>query len=120
MEQLHDVTCVGALAISIVTAPQWQLPCTMRSLYRERAANEIRWHADLRRFRGAREPRPRVGIEPEAVHVVIDRGAQSARERIVIAAGRIVECDLVPRERHLRRLAQLDAVDVGRLADRAV
>src|SRR4051794_37222655 len=73
------------------------------------ATNQVRRDRCLRQLRLARraKPRARIGIEPEPMHVVVDRLAQARREEVVVAAGRIVERDLVLGERALRR-ADLD------------
>ncbi len=77
--------------------------------------------AATRRARGARrlEPDAHVGVEADAVHVVVERLAQAGAEEVVVGADGIVERDVVVRERDCRRRAQRDAVARGVEADRA-
>ena len=51
------------------------------------------------------EPLAHVGLETDAVHVVIECLAQSRAQEIVIRAGGIVELDVVVRKADARRRA---------------
>src|SRR3954463_6510577 len=68
----------------------------------------------------ATEPRTRISIEADSVHVIVNRFAQTRREEVVIASGWIVERDIVLRERDRRSLAQANAEQLGLLTDRAM
>src|ERR1022692_1298839 len=64
-------------------------------------------------------PRPQIDVEPDAMHVVVERLAQAASQEIVIGSGGILEGDLVAREAGRLR-QEADAEPFGVKADRAV
>src|SRR5689334_18251733 len=66
------------------------------------------------------EPGTDVGIQPDPVHEVVKRLAQAEAEPVVIAAGRVVERQVVPREADLGLRPEADPVLLGVATDRAM
>jgi hypothetical protein len=66
------------------------------------------------------KPDAHVRVESNAMHEVVDRGAQSDAETLVIAAGWIVKRNLVARKGHARLFEQTDSVHRRALSNRTV
>jgi hypothetical protein len=89
----------------------------------QRLCNEMSSHSWFWRVmpgHGIVEPTPHVLIQPDAVHVVVERFVQRLAEAVVVDAGGVDEFDVIGGEADRRQRLQLDTV-FGRVeADRRV
>src|SRR5689334_2366033 len=105
-----------------------------RTPSRQRAFDQIRRHrraryagcrappsslvAAVTRSRARLEPFAHVAIEPDAVHVVVQRFSQCCAKHVVIDASGVREVDVVVRECGMQWRRQRDSILFRMLADR--